>query len=213
MARRTLVLVALFVVLVIGFNAAYLQSLPTTRHITVQAYDFFFVVSGVQGSSPIDNPTITVRTGDTIVLTLQNAGSKNDHEFFVLTKVNFDKYMTSLNIGENASEPEPAFMNGSVEDVPTGESKTGTFVVGQPGTYVYACLDKMGTEPVTHANKGMYGTFQVESGGLFSIMSSLGGTLGDTASRLTSIPSIIIWQVAILLSLVALASSKSGEGH
>lgn len=213
MGRKTLVLVAVFIVLMIGFNAAYLQSLPTTRHITVQAFDFFFVVSGVQGSSPTDNPTITVRTGDTIVLTLQNMGGKNDHEFFVLTKENFDKYIPSLNIGENVSEPEPAFTNGSVEDVAAGESKTGTFVVGQPGTYVYACLDKMGTEPLTHANKGMFGTLQVDSGGFFSVMNSLGATFGDTSSRIMSIPSIIMWQIAILLSLVVLASSKSEEEH
>lgn len=201
MARKTLALVAVFVVLVIGFNAAYLQSLPTTRHITVEGYDFFFTVPGTQEN----NPTITVRTGDTIVLTLKNMGSKNDHEFFILTKANFDNYTTSLNAGENASEPEPAFPNGSVEDVPADQSKTGTFVVGPPGTYVYACLDKMGTDPLMHANKGMYGTFEVESGGLFGIVQSMRSMLGGTiGSAVTSIPSIVIWQVAILLSLAAL---------
>jgi plastocyanin len=201
MARKTVALVAVFVVLVIGFNAAYLQSLPTTRHITVEGYDFFFTVPGMQGN----NPTITVRTGDTVVLTLKNLGTQNDHEFFILTKADFDNYTTALKTGENASEPEPAFQNGSVEDVPAGESKTGTFVVGPPGTYVYACLDKMGTEPLTHANKGMYGTLQVESGGLFSIVQSMNGMLGGTlGSAVTSIPSIVIWQVAILLSLAVL---------
>ncbi len=201
MGRRTVALVVLFVVVVIGFNAAYLQSLPTTRHITVEGYDFFFTVQGMQG----DNPTITVRTGDTIVLTLKNMGSKNDHEFFVLTKGDFDNYTHSLNVGENATEPLPAFPDGSVEDVPAGQSKTGTFVVGPPGTYVYACLDTMGTAPLTHANKGMYGAFQVQSGGLFgavqSMDNSMGGTLG---SAVTSLPSIIIWQVAILLLLAIL---------
>jgi plastocyanin len=152
-----------------------------------------------------NNPTITVRTGDTVVLTLENLGAQNDHEFFILTKADFDNYTTSLNTGENASEPEPAFQNGSVEDVVAGDSKTGTFVVGPPGTYVYACLDKMGTGPLTHANKGMYGTFQVESGGLFSIVQSMNGMLGGTlGSAVTSIPSIVIWQVAILLSLAVL---------
>jgi len=200
MARITVALAVVFVVLVIGFNAAYLQSLPTIRHITVEGYDFFFTVPGMQG----DNPTITVRTGDTIVLTLKNMGSKNDHEFFILTKADFDNYTTSLSAGENASEPRPAFQNGSVEDVAAGESKTGTFVVGLPGAYVYACLDKTGTGPLTHANKGMYGTFQVESGGLFSVVQSIRGILGGAVgSAMTSIPSIVIWQVAILLSLAA----------
>jgi len=200
--RRAILFVAVLIVLVIGINAAYLQSLPATRRITVQAFDFFFTVPGFQGN----NPTITVRTGDTIVLTLQNMGSKNDHEFFVLTKEDFNKYINSLNVGENASEPEPAFVDGSVEDVPAGQSKTGTFVVGQPGTYVYACLDKMGTDPVTHANKGMYGTLQVESGGLFSVMKSITSTSGDMfGDTIKSIPSIVIWQAAILLALAALA--------
>lgn len=200
MSRKTLIAITVFVVLVVAMNAAYLQSLPTTRHITVQSFDFFFTVPGIQGN----DPTITVRTGDTIVLTLENNVTQNDHEFFVLTKENFDKYTTTLQLGENASEPEPAFMNGSVEDVAAGQSKTGTFVVEQSGTYIYACLDKMGTVPLTHANKGMYGTFQVESGGIFSIMRSLGSLLGDVFSNsITSVPIIIIWQVAILLSLAA----------
>lgn len=205
MSRKTIAAVAVFVVVVIGLNAAYLQSLPTTRYITVQGFDFFFTVPGIQGN----NPTITVRTGDTIVLTLHNMGSKNDHEFFVVTNEDFSKYMNSLNVGENASEPEPAFVNGSVEDVPAGQSKTGTFVVGQPGTYLYACLDKMGTDPVTHANKGMYGTFQVESGGLFSAMKSISSTSSDMFGNIIrSIPSIVIWQAAILLAIAALAKHK-----
>jgi len=202
MTRRGIVVVVLFILIVISFNVVYLQSLPTTRHITIQAFDFFFTVPGMQGN----NPTLTVRTGDTIVLTLQNMGSKNDHEFFVLTKQDFDKYINSLNVGENASEPEPAFINGSVEDVPAGQSRTGTFVVGQPGTYVYACLDKMGTDPMTHANKGMYGILQVESGGLFSAVKSMSSTSNDIfGSIINGIPSILIWQIAILLAIAILA--------
>jgi uncharacterized cupredoxin-like copper-binding protein len=166
----------------------------------VQAFDYFFVVPGVSGN----NPTITVRTGDTVVLTLDNRGTKNDHEFFVLTQSDFDNYTKSLQQGKNATEPEPAFTNGSVEDVAPGESKTGTFVVGQPGTYVYACLDKMGTDPLTHANRGMYGTFVVQSGGLFSITRSMGDTITSTFNTiLTNIPSIIIWQAVIVLALAA----------
>ena len=210
MSRRTIVFVTVFVLVMIIFNAAYLRSLPTTRHITVEGYDFFFTVQGMQGN----NPTITVRTGDTIVLTLQNKGSVNDHELFIVTKQDFNKYINSLNVGENSSEPEPAFMNGSVEDVPAGQSKTGTFAVGQPGTYVYACLDKMGTDPVTHANKGMYGTFQVESLGPFSIMNTLGDISSEIfANSLRSIPSIVVWQVVILLAIVVAISFASPTGN
>jgi FtsP/CotA-like multicopper oxidase with cupredoxin domain len=201
MARRTIIIVAAILIAIAAFNAAYLQSLPTTRRMEVQAYDFFFTATGLSGN----NPTITVRTGDTVVLTLENMGTKNNHEFFVLTQSDFKNYTTSLQVGENATEPLPAFTDGSVEDVPPGESKTGTFVVGQPGTYVYACLDTEGTDPLTHANKGMYGTFIVESGGLFSITRSMGDLITNMfGTALVNIPSIVIWQAAIVLALAAL---------
>ena len=201
MARRTAIVIAIILIMIAAFNAAYLQSLPTTRRITVQSYDFFFVVPGLSGN----NPTITVRTGDTVVLVLENRGTKNDHEFFMLTQSDFDNYTSALQRRQNATEPDPAFTNGSVEDVAAGTSKTGTFVVGQPGTYVYACLDKMGTDPVTHANKGMYGTFIVQSGGLFGMTRSMGNLVTNTfSSALPNIPTIIIWQAVIVLALAVL---------
>ena len=200
MARRTVILVAAVLLVIVVFNVAYLQSLPTTRRIRVQAFDFFLVVPGLSG----DNPTITVRTGDTIVLTLENMGTTNNHEFFVLTQSAFKNYTTSLQFGENATEPAPAFIDGSVEDVPPGMSKTGTFVVGQAGTYVYACLDTEGTAPLTHANKGMYGTLIVQNGGLFSITRSMEDLASNTFSNIpANIPSIVIWQAAIVLALAA----------
>jgi hypothetical protein len=53
----------------------------------------------------------------------------------------------------------------------------------------------------------MYGSLQVESGGIFNIIKSLGSTLGDVLSNdIASIPIIIIWQVAILLSLAAVTT-------
>lgn len=187
-------------------GALYAQSMPTTRQVTVQGFDFFFLIPGNQAQ----NPTVTVKTGDTIVLTLQNMGSKNDHEFFILDPKDYNNYLSALASGQNASEPKPAFPSASVEDVPAGQSKTGTFVVGQPGTYVYACLDKEGTEPLTHAHKGMYGTFVVESSGLFGLTKTLGGATNNIFSNLvTGIPSIAIWQAAIIISLVVLARRRS----
>jgi plastocyanin len=201
LGRATVVAVAAILIIIVAFNAAYLQSLPSVRRITVQGFDFFFVVPGLSGN----NPTITVRTGDTVVLTLENKGTQNDHEIFVLTQQDFDNYTKSLQVGENATEPLPAFPDASVEDVPPGESKTGTFVVGPAGTYVYACLDKQGTGSLTHANKGMYGTFVVQGGGLFSITRSVADMTTSTFNNtLTSIPSIIIWQAAIVIALAVL---------
>lgn len=201
MTRNTIIAAPVVFVVMAAANMAYVQSMPTTREIKVQAFDFFFMVPGV----PSNNPTITVRSGDTIVLTLQNMAAKNDHEFFVLTLSGFNNYMNTLQNGQNASEPEPAFMDGSVEDVPAGQSKTGTFVVGQAGTYVYACLDKDGTDPLTHGNKGMLGTFEVQNGGIFSLGKNLGSSLSYALSSiLSNIPSIMIWQAAIALSIAGL---------
>ena len=77
--------------------------------------------------------------------------------------------------------------------------------MGQPGTYVYACLDKMGTDPLTHANKGMYGTLIVQSGGVFGITRSMENLVTNTLnSALPNVPSIIIWQVVIVLAIAVL---------
>lgn len=205
MGRKSIVLFAAILVIIAAANVVYVQSLPTTRELEVQAYDFFYTIQGLKDN----NPAITVRTGDTIVLTLENRGSTDDHEFFVLTQSDFNAYMTALQNGQNVTEPKPAFTNGSVEDVQAGQSKTGIFVVGAAGTYIYACLDKESTNPVTHANKGMYGTFEVQGGGLPSLTRSLGESISNTFSTvLVSIPGIVVWQVVIALSLAAIAKRK-----
>lgn len=206
MKRSAVVIAAVVIVALAIGGALYVQSMPTTRQITLQSFDFFFTMPG----SNAQNPTVTVRSGDTLILTIQNLGTKNDHEFFVLTQSDYVSYITALVNGQNASEPKPAFPNASVEDVPAGQSKTGTFVVGQSGTYVYACLDKEGTAPLTHAHKGMFGTFQVQAGGLFSITKSFGSMFGNVFNAgLTSVPTIVIWQAVILLSLAAVTRKSA----
>ncbi len=200
MKRNAIIVGAIVLVLVGVVGALYVQSMPTTRQITIQGFDFFFLVPGNQAQ----NPAITVRTGDTVILTVQNLGTKNDHEFFILTQADYNAYFKAVQNGQKADEPKPAFPNASVEDVPAGQSKTGTFVIGAAGTYVYACLDKDGTEPLTHAHKGMFGTFQVQAGGLFSITKSLGSMFENVFNAgLASIPTIAVWQAVIVLSLAA----------
>ncbi len=206
MKHSAVVIAVVLIVAIAIIGALYVQSMPTTRQVTLQSFDFFFTMPGSSGQ----NPTITVRSGDTIILTVQNLGTKNDHEFFVLTKSDYLSYITALQNGQITSEPEPAFPNASVEDVPAGQSKTGTFVAGRSGTYVYACLDKEGTEPLTHAHKGMFGTFQVEAGGLFGITKSFGSMFGNVLDKgLASVPSIAIWQAVIVLSLVAVTRKSA----
>jgi hypothetical protein len=51
----------------------------------------------------------------------------------------------------------------------------------------------------------MYGTFIVQSGGLFSITRSMGDLVTNTfGTTLVNIPSIVIWQAFIVLALAAL---------
>jgi len=165
MKRSVTVAIALVIVVLVVGGALYYATRPTTREIKLQAFDFFFLQPGTTGN----NPTITVTAGDTIVLTIENLGSK-DHEFFVLTQEDYKKYFDAIQAGQTAEEPEPAFKGAEVEDVKPREAKTATFIAERPGTFVYACLDKDGTRPLTHAHKGMFGTFEVRSSGLFGMM-------------------------------------------
>ncbi len=195
--NATIILAVIIIVLAVA-GGLYFASRPTTRLVTLQFYEFFFTVSGLTGN----NPTISVNSGDTIVLTAQNQGIK-DHEFFVLTQSDYNNYISALKSGQSADEPLPAFEHASVEDVSAGESKTGTFVAGQPGTYVYACLDKDGTDPLVHANKGMFGTFQVNSGGILGLTGALTGWL-------MNVPSIYLFQV-YLISAITVVTTLSRE--
>jgi plastocyanin len=193
--KKNAVIVVAVLIIVLAAAGFYFATRPTTHQITLQAFEYFFTEPGVSGN----NPTITVNSGDTVVLTIQNLGTK-DHEFFVLTQSDYNNYIKAIQNGQSAEEPAPAFKEASVEDVGAGESKTGTFVAGATGTYVYACLDKSGTEPLLHAHKGMFGTFQVQSGGIFSLARTFESIFSNTFSV---VPSIVLWQAAIVLSLAA----------
>ena len=201
MKKSTTVIMAVIIIALVVGGVLYFTTRPTTRQITLQTFDYFYLQPGTAGN----NPTLTVNSGDTVVLTLQNLAT-HDHEVFVLTQSDYNSYISALKTDQNASEPEAAFKGASVEDVSAGQSKTGTFVVEQPGTYVYACLDKDGTRPLIHAHKGMFGTFQVQSGGIFSLARSLDTALSNT---LNIVPSITFWQAGVVIALAALL--KRGE--
>ncbi len=183
------------ILLVLAFGGGLVVAAqPVTVEITLNAYDFFFTQPGVTGN----NPTLVVMSGQTVIVTLQNEGAKL-HEFFVLTQVEYDGYVNALRKGQKAEEPLPAFKNASVEDVAPQESKTGTFVVGEPGTYVYACLSKDGPAPLLHAHQGMFGTFQVNQGGIAGLATRL-------TAWLTNMPGIYLFQAYILISIIILAA-------
>ncbi len=197
MKKSATIMVAVVIIALIVVAGLYFTTRPTTWQITLQAYDFFFIQSGARGN----NPTLEVRSGDTVVLTLQNLGGK-EHEFFVLSQLDYNSYIDALQKGQSAKEPQPAFKGARVEDVGAGKSQTATFVVGATGTYVYACLDNDGTQPLTHAHKGMFGTFQVQSGGIFIL-----------TEWLSNVPTIYLFQPYLLaaVSLVGIFTKREGS--
>ncbi len=157
MKRRVIGIAAVVLIVLVAGGGFYLATRPTTVQLKLQAYDFFFMdASGKQ------NPTITVRVGDTIVITIENKATKLQHEFFVVRQDEFNKYVDAISKGQDPKEPDPVFKEASIEDIAAGETKSGTFVAEQAGTYVYACLTHDGTRPLIHAHKGMYATFQVQ---------------------------------------------------
>ena len=201
MKKNATIAVAVIIVILAVAGGLYFATRPATRQITLQAFDYFFLQPGVTGN----NPTITVNSGDTVVLSIQNLAT-HDHEFFVLTQSDYNTYVTAIANGQSAEEPEPAFKDAEVEDVLAGQSKTGTFVAGQLGTYVYACLDKDGTAPLLHANKGMFGTFVVQSGGIFSLGRSLSNVFSAT---LNVVPSIAFWQATMVIALAMVIKRRA----
>lgn len=190
---------ALVLVVLLACSLVWYVTRPIARTLKVIAYDFFFAVDGLQG----DNPTITVNQGDTVSVTLTNAGNKS-HEFFLLSTDNFTKYTTALELNEENPEPLPIFAHGSVEDVDPNSTKSSSFVVGQSGTFMYACLDKDGTAPLVHANKGMFGTFVVLNP--FEIL--VGGVSG------LKVPLFVFFQIYLIAALVIviILAGDKGEG-
>jgi len=190
------ILAAVIVIAIVAGGAFYYSTRPATRQFTLQTFDYFFVQPGVTGN----NPTLTVNSGDTVIITIQNMAT-HDHEFFVLTQEDYNNYIKALQAGQPAEEPEPVFKGAEVEDVEPGQTRTGTFVAGPAGTYVYACLDKDGTAPLTHANKGMFGTFQVNAGGGALVVHQLTTWLGD-------IPVVYVFQAYLVTAVAAVAFVK-----
>ena len=201
MKKGTTIAVAMIIVVLAVAGGLYFASRPVTRQVTLQGYEFFFTESGITGN----NPTVTVNSGDTVILTFQNQGIK-DHEFFVLSQTDYNNYINALRSGQSAKEPSPAFADASVEDVLPGQSKTGSFVAGQPGTYVYACLDKDGTDPLVHAHKGMFGSFQVNNGGIL-------GLTGTLTSWLTNVPAIYLFQVYLISAITVVTALSRQTTH
>lgn len=93
-------------------------------------------------------PTISVKAGEPVTITLKNDHYRNDipfnqpHDFAVVAD-------------ETDFVPEPLW-NSQTEEIVTGESTSVTFVPDTPGTYSFVCT--VGG----HRSAGMFGDFIVE---------------------------------------------------
>ena len=126
-------------------------------------------------------PTLKVRVGDTVRITLKNIGGA-EHEFkvvedkdmsiTVMRNVIKDLQSDGLSKAEqierydemrrNMVEDMVAFPGAQVDLKPT-ETKTIEFVAERPGTFWYVCHNVGGSFPELHQDRGMFGQIIVEA--------------------------------------------------
>jgi plastocyanin len=95
-------------------------------------------------------PTLTVRAGEEVTLTLENHDGLQLHDFAVVPKLEDLPKAAALGNLE-----EEILWESSIEDLSDGESSSVTFTPDTPGSYYYVC-----TLP-QHAGAGMMGEFVV----------------------------------------------------
>lgn len=175
-----LALVAAIAVIAVGSVASfYLLEQPKIREITLEMWDFGY-------NGPSGGPTIRMKAGETIRITLINKGAV-DHEFMpIADKDEFlaklreevkklqEKGLDAEEIEESLGHEELAhehavgeiLMNNDKQEMEVvllpGERATFLFSVDEPGIYSYLCTELEMTFPQTHADKGMYGKIVVE---------------------------------------------------
>ena len=108
---------------------------------TLGAVRSAFAFEGEDLDSP--GPTITVRAGQPVTITLKNTGESlpADHNFVI--------------VAEKSVEADPLW-GAETEQIGPGEQQTITFSPDTPGSYFYICSVD------THMNHGMWGVFIVE---------------------------------------------------
>lgn len=143
-------LVAVFVIVLVAGTGFFIY-LSMTPSATIKSFEltaFEFGYNGVKGG-----PTIKVKVGDTVRITLMNQGGI-EHELMIVEKVEMPMVQGRM------AHPEPVFAQASIEDVRPGQTKAATFKVTKPGRFFYACFEE---EPEPHYKLGMFGEFIAES--------------------------------------------------
>ena len=152
----TIIIIVAVVVIAGGVAALFLTSggtsttsttsttLPGAKVFDLTARDFGFNGFG-------RGPTITVKVGDRVQITLTNRGGLK-HEL---------RLVSSLTL-EQGQPPAPVFNGALIQLLGPGESATITFVADKAGSYFYACFSDDGTAPKRHFEMDMFGEFVVQ---------------------------------------------------
>lgn len=174
-----IILAAVVVVAIAGGLGVYLTTFqPKVKEFKIETWEY-----GYDG--PSGGPTLTVKAGETVRITLVNKGGV-EHEFrLVKDKDAFlsdvqkavEKLQAQGIKDQDAVEKASAFkearrlqgmqvvnVGGTLDwdvDVEPGETKTIELVINTPGTYYYVCGELDATFPQIHAHRGMFATLIV----------------------------------------------------
>jgi len=163
--------VAIAAVTVIGgYTFFSLQDAPDVLGVT--SFELImrdFAYNGYGFNDYQGGPTLQVKEGDTVRVTLINEGALN-HEFMLVSTIALEEALEALEHGaedngndnepdaEEHIHPEMAFPGAMLALTP-GEKGTVEFVADKAGTFAIACF--VG-EPQVHAALGMHATLIVE---------------------------------------------------
>ncbi len=164
--------VAIATVTVIGgYTFFSLQDAPDVLGIT--SFELImrdFAYNGYGYTEYQGGPTLQVKEGDTVRVTLVNEGAL-DHEFMLVSTHALEEALEAIEHGaedhgndnepdeaEEHIHPEMAFP-GAMLTLSPGEKGTVEFVADKAGTFAFACF--VG-EPEVHAALGMHATLIVE---------------------------------------------------
>ena len=167
------------VVAIVAVLASFYLVQPQIREIKLETWEFGY-------NGPRGGPTIKMKVGETVKITLVNRGGV-EHEFMIVK--NAEEMLNEMKqvieelkaegLDKEEIEKNPELMeihekyivegviivdNKAVKDVKVERGETKEFLLrfNEPGTYTYICAELAATFPQTHADLGMYGTIIVE---------------------------------------------------
>ncbi len=153
MKRRWMILVGAVaaIALVVGVSV-FILTQPREKTFELRAREFAFHGLGYSGTT--GGPTLIVKVGDIVKITLINEGGIK-HDLIVITEHDLNEALEAA----DHKHPEPVFAGAEIHDLEPGKTMTAVFKAEKPGTYVYACFVE---EPELHAKLGMFGKIIVE---------------------------------------------------